>query len=116
LTTRSTPRLEAAAVLITSRLSLVEAGRCLIRLRATGQASEERLADAARELDDLWARCHIWEITADVCDTAVQIAPTKVLRSLDAIHLATYVLARRQVEGLELLTSDQRLADAARLA
>ena len=109
-------QIEAASILITSRLSLVEAGRSLIRLRVAGQASEEQLADAARELDDLWARCHIWEITAQVCDTAIQVAPSKSLRSLDAIHLATYVLARRQLEGLELLTSDHRLADAARLA
>jgi hypothetical protein len=29
---------------------------------------------------------------------------------------ATYVLARRQLEGLELLTSDHRLAEAARVA
>ena len=109
-------QIDAAEVLVTSRLALVEAGRSLIRLRVTGQVSEELLADAARELDDLWARCHIWEITAHVCDAAVQVAPTKSLRSLDAIHLATYVLARRRIEGLELLTSDHRLADAARLA
>ena len=109
-------QIDGAALLVTSRLALVEAGRSLIRLRTAGLVSEERLADAARELDDLWARCHIWEITAHVCDTAVQVAPTKSLRSLDAIHLATYVLARRRIEGLELLTSDHRLADAARLA
>ena len=109
-------QIDAAAVLVTSRLALVEAGRSLIRLRAAGQVSEELLADAARGLDDLWARCHVWEITANICDTAVRVAPTKSLRSLDAIHLATYVLARRRIEGLELLTSDHRLADAARLA
>jgi len=109
-------QIDAAATLITSRLSLVEAGRSLIRLRVMAQASEEQLADAARELDDLWGRCHIWEITTQVCDTAIQVAPSKALRSLDAIHLATYILARRQLEGLELLTADHRLADAARLA
>ena len=109
-------QIDGAALLVTSRLALVEAGRSLIRLRTAGLVSEERLADAARELDDLWARCHIWEISAHVCDAAVQVAPTKSLRSLDAIHLATYVLARRRIEGLELLTSDHRLADAARVA
>ncbi len=113
-------QIDAAEILVTSRLALVEVGRSLIRLRVTGQVtgqvSEELLADAARGLDDLWARCHIWEITAHVCDAALQVAPTKSLRSLDAIHLATYVLARRRIEGLELLTSDHRLADAARSA
>jgi len=49
-----------------------------------------------------------------VCDTACQVAPTKPLRTLDALHLATYLLARRRIENLELLTADQRLSDAAR--
>ena len=35
---------------------------------------------------------------------------------LDALHLATFVLARRRIEGLELLTADRRLEDAAGLA
>jgi predicted nucleic acid-binding protein len=35
------------------------------------------------------------------------------LRALDAIHLATFVLARRRLQALELLTADERLAEAA---
>lgn len=31
--------------------------------------------------------------------------------ALDALHLATFVLARRKLEGLEMLTSDGRLAE-----
>jgi predicted nucleic acid-binding protein len=85
----TTPTIEgkigAAGTLITSRLSLVEAGRVFLRLRASGQLSEEGLADAARELDALWDRCEIWEITPLVCDTACQVAPTKPLRTLDAL-------------------------------
>jgi hypothetical protein len=41
------------------------------------------------------------------------VAPTKALRSLDALHLATFVLARRKLEGLELVSVDSRLLDAA---
>ena len=72
------------------------------------------MADAARELDALWARCQIWEITPLVCDRACQVAPTKPLLTRDALHLATYLLARRRIENLELLTADQRLSDDAR--
>ena len=106
-------RIAGAGTLVTSRLSLVEAGRAFLRLRAGGQASEEQLADAARELDELWARCEIWELTPLVCETACQVAPGKPLRTLDAFHLATYLLARRRIAGLELMTADQRLSDAA---
>jgi hypothetical protein len=35
------------------------------------------------------------------------------VRTLDALHLATFVLARRKIAGLELLTVDARLAEAA---
>ena len=35
------------------------------------------------------------------------------LRGFDALHLATFVTARRQIEGLELLTADEHLREAA---
>jgi len=113
----TTPAMEramaAADTLVTSRLSLVEAARAFLRLRANGMASEVQLADAGRELDALWARCEIWELTALVCETAAQVAPARALRTLDALHLATYLLARRRIAGLELLTADRRLLEAA---
>ncbi|MGD2124313.1 MAG: type II toxin-antitoxin system VapC family toxin [Gemmatimonadota bacterium] len=105
-------RIGAASTLITSRLSLVEAARAFLRLRADGLASEEQLADAGRDLDALWARCEIWELTPLVCELAGQLSPTNPLRTLDALHLATYLLARRRIAGLELLTADERLAGA----
>lgn len=106
-------RIEAAAVLITSRLTLVEAGRALLRLGAEGRVAETRLSDAARALDLLWARCDLWEITSGVCDLAAHVAPAKPLRTLDALHLATYLLARRRLGDVELLSADRRLLDAA---
>ncbi|MBI4522128.1 MAG: type II toxin-antitoxin system VapC family toxin [Gemmatimonadetes bacterium] len=107
-------RIAQARVLMTSRLSLVEVARALLRLRVAGAASEAVLADAAREVDSLWARCVIWELTAKVCELAAQVAPLKPLCTLDAIHLATYLLARRRLgEEVSLLTVDQRLEEAA---
>lgn len=103
-------------MLITSRLSRVETARALLRLRALGLASEEDLADAGREIETLWSRCELWELTAAVCDLASEVSPAKPLRTLDALHLATYLLARRRIEGLELRTADTRLAEAARTA
>ena len=117
LETGTTPeverRIRAARVLVTSRLSLVEAARALLRLRLRPGFSEVRLADAEREIGAIWARCELWEITPSVCDTARQVAPDRPLRALDALHLATFVLARRKLEALELFTVDERLRDAA---
>jgi predicted nucleic acid-binding protein len=106
-------RLREAPALITSRLALVESARALHRARALGSIPEPRLADVERAVDAIWARCDVWELTHRVCDLARTVAPAKVVRALDALHLATFVLARRRIEGLELLSTDQRLLETA---
>jgi predicted nucleic acid-binding protein len=106
-------RIRTATFLVTSRLTVVEAARVLLRLRQLSRVPEEDLADAAREVDELWARCDLWELTPAVCDIAAHVAPAKPLRTLDALHLATYLLARRSIANLELLTADKRLREAA---
>ena len=106
-------RIRDATALITSRLSLVEASRAFHRLRQLGRSSEPSLADAEREAAALWARCVLWELTSAVCETARNVVPGKPLRALDALHLATFVVAREKIPGLELLTVDERLRDAA---
>ena len=102
----------AAPALVTSRLSLVESSRALHRLRQMGEVSEARLADAHREISAVWARCELWELTPSVCERARQVALGKPLRTLDALHLATFVLAREKIEALELVTVDDRLRAA----
>ncbi len=105
-------QIAAAPALVTSRLSLVESSRALHRLRQLGQVSEAKLADAQREISAVWARCELWELTPSVCERARQVAPGGSLRTLDALHLATFVLAREKIEGLELVTVDGRLQEA----
>ena len=113
----TTPDIEAkiasAPILLTSRLSQVEAARALLRIRGLHTVSEARLADAKRDIDRLWRRCDIWELSPSVCTLAAEVAPSQRLRTLDALHLATYVLARERIASLELLTADDRLRDAA---
>lgn len=102
-----------AKYLLTSRLAPVEAARALLRLRLEG-AAESVIADAERELDAVWARCTIWELTREVTELASQVAPRLPLRTLDALHLATYLLARRTFgDELSLLSADRRLLEAA---
>lgn len=102
-------RIRSARFLVSSRLSLVESCRALARLQALGVAPEGQLADAERDIAAIWARCELWEITRRVCEMACDVARGRLLRALDAIHLATFVLARRELAGLELLTVDDRL-------
>jgi predicted nucleic acid-binding protein len=108
-------RIRSAGVLVSSRLSLVESCRSLLRLRALGAVPEAQLADAERDVAAIWSRCQLWEITRNVCEMACIVARTRPLRALDAIQLATFVLARRRLAGLDLVTVDQRLQGAATL-
>lgn len=102
-------RIAAAPALLTSRLSLVEASRALLRARASLRVPELRLAKAEQEIESLWARCDIWELSAAVCEAARVVAPGLGLRTLDALHLATFFAARRRIPGLAMLTADDRL-------
>ncbi|MBV8774233.1 MAG: hypothetical protein JO166_18145 [Deltaproteobacteria bacterium] len=49
-------RIRKSSVLLTSRLSMVEASRAIHRLRYR-QNSESKLVSAEREIEALWARC-----------------------------------------------------------
>lgn len=109
-------KIRDAPALVTSRLAFVESARALSRLRALGASTEPQIADAARAIDAVWARCDVWEVTRDVCALAQSLAPVSILRALDALHLATFSLARRRIEGLELLTTDERLRAASALS
>ena len=100
-------------MLVTSRLSLVESARAFLRLELQGGMAETRLADARRDLGALWNRCELWEVSRAVCELASRLIPSKPLRMLDALHPATFLMARGCMEGLELLTADQRLEEAA---
>jgi predicted nucleic acid-binding protein len=52
-------------------------------------------------------------LSEEVCELAGRVAPHHALRTLDAVHLATWQVARRIDPELELLTADRRLAAAA---
>ncbi|MEK7269987.1 MAG: PIN domain-containing protein [Planctomycetota bacterium] len=101
-----------ASALVTSRLSLVESARAFLRLRALRAAPAARLDAAEHDADALWARCDLFELTPDVCAAAARVSPALPLRALDALHLATFLSARRRLPDLTLLTADERLREA----
>lgn len=117
LETGTTPEIEDTIIeadrLVTSRLSLVETTRAFLRLRLLGEIPEEQLARLKEEADDLWAHCEIWELTPEICDLAATLESDTFLRTLDALHLATFLRAQQDLTDLEiLLTVDDRLERA----
>ena len=116
LETGTSPSLERelaeAPALITSRLSLVESARAILRQRQMRQHSDRVLSRAEQSLVQLWDRCDIWELNSSICEAAARLAPTKNLRTLDALHVATYFAARMRIGTLKMLTADVRMEQA----
>jgi hypothetical protein len=106
--------LAATELVIASELTVTECRRALARAEALGKrtgeetgAYETKLAAAAES----WAR---FAVDALVLDRTGRQFPVEPVRTLDAIHLATALLARDAVSDLALLSLDDRIRTNAR--
>ena len=88
--------------LVSSRVAVLECRR------AARRASRARVLQA---VDDVLDAIYLIDITHAILDDAARADPP-LLRSLDAIHLATALAIGD--EPVEVITYDQRFADAAR--
>jgi uncharacterized protein len=102
-------RLRASERVICSRLIRVEAERALIRLSLNYSKSHKLIAKLQHELRLFWPKVDFIEITREICDRAGRIVPGSRLRTLDAIHLATYYRVKELDPMIEMLTFDQRI-------
>ena len=102
-----------ADLVVTSDLTLIECDRVLGRAAALGERSH---ADAARRRATLGAASEHWVVLAidsDVVTRSRQAFPCEPVRSLDAIHLSTALVARNLVTELQVLSLDERIRDNA---
>ena len=74
-------------------------------LRTARRHSEQALVEARSRL----AAVTLIAVTSDICERAAELDPG-ILRSLDAVHLATALAAGDRLEGV--ITYDRRLVDA----
>lgn len=95
--------------------SAVECASALARLERTGalNATGAALAyDRLKQLSDTW---HEVEASDIVRENAIRFLRVHPLRAADALQLAAaFTAAERRPASLQLLTLDERLADAAR--
>ena len=99
--------------MLTSCLTLIECERVLIRAVATNLLPEavaaERRAVLART-GDHWVT---FDLDVEVVARARRPFPAEPIRTLDAIHLATAVLAQSLVPDLDVLSLDERIRRSA---
>lgn len=105
--------LGGAQLVLSSELTLVECDRALVRAEGTGRILEAVASDRRAFLVAAAAHWHLLRLDAAVVDRARRPFPSEPIRTLDAFHLASALVARAAVPGLALLSLDGRLRDSA---
>jgi predicted nucleic acid-binding protein len=109
-TLREWPRITRA---LSSELIRLECLRTIDRARIRHRLEDSAVAQQRAAVLEQLEGFDIVPVEATVLERAEEPFPT-LLRSLDAIHLATAVLTRAQIPNLRLATHDDELATAAR--
>jgi predicted nucleic acid-binding protein len=98
-----------ADAVLASDLTLIECDRVLHRAVVLGELTEAEVADRRAHLATAAAHWHVLRVGPEVVERARQPFPGDPVRTLDAIHLASVIIARSAVAGLELLSLDERI-------
>jgi len=94
---------------VTSRFTLAEAARAIIRARATDRLTAEQEQAAVRALRTFERRCFILEVDRAVLDRVRRPFPVEPIRTLDAVHLATAELLGEAPALVTIVTRDDRV-------
>jgi predicted nucleic acid-binding protein len=106
-------RLSAGTQHVTSALTLAEAGRAIIRARATGRLAVAEEQAAVRALRTFERRCFILDVDRAVLARVRRPFPIEPIRTLDAVHLATAELLGEAPQLVTIVTRDVRVRDNA---
>jgi predicted nucleic acid-binding protein len=101
--------LAAAELVVASDLTLVECDRTILRAQAAGRVTEAQAADRRGRLIAAAAHWNLLRLDAEVVERARRPFPAEPIHTLDALHLASALVARGAVPGLALLTLDERM-------
>lgn len=107
-------RLAKTDIVVASDLTLIECGRVLIRAAALGELTEAEAANRRGHLTTAAAHWHVLRIAGEIVERARQPFPKEPIRTPDAIHLASALVARSAAPGLALLSLDARIRNVAR--
>jgi predicted nucleic acid-binding protein len=107
------PHLENAE-LVTSRFTIVEAGRAFARLRQEGRREVAALNESRRGLEAFLSACEIAALSDEILQRAAAPFPVEPLRTLDAIHVATAAAWNAAAGSTAVLSTDDRVRDNAK--
>ena len=98
---------------VTSALTLAEAGRAIVRARATGRLTAAEEQAAVRALRTFERRCFVLDVDRAVLARVRRPFPIEPIRTLDAVHLATTELLGEPPPLVTIVTRDARVRDNA---
>jgi predicted nucleic acid-binding protein len=107
--------LAGARQVLTSELTLIECDRVLIRAETIGEMSAAKRSELRATVQAAMASWGILRLDEEVVMRARQPFPREPMHTLDAIHLATALVARSAVRDLSVVSLDDRLRRSARL-
>jgi hypothetical protein len=99
-------QLAAAEAVLTSVLTPVEVERVLIRAQITEGLNEGEIIDRRRTLAQAGRHWHQIHLHEEILDRARRPFPGEPIRTLDALHLASALLAREAVPEIAILSLD----------
>ncbi len=100
--------------MLASELTLIECERALIRAAHGGVIRESEAANRRAQIRLASTHWTILPLQTEIAERARQPFPREPVRTLDAVHLATLVVARALVPRLRVLSLDERIRRNAR--
>lgn len=88
---------------------MIECDRVLLRAAALGELSEAEVFARRVLLSTAAEHWIVFAIDGEMVERARRPFPREPLRTLDAIHVATALVIRGLVGGLQFLTLDERI-------
>jgi predicted nucleic acid-binding protein len=101
--------LSAASSVVASDLTTAEVARTLRRLTATGQLTPEQRTESYGLYMAAAAHWIFWAVDQAILTRAGEAFGVEPVRTLDAIHLATAVAFRAEVEAVVVCSLDHRV-------
>jgi predicted nucleic acid-binding protein len=105
-------RLQGCQNIVASRLMQIEVQRALLRLVIDKPELHLLSYKLESDFNSFLSQLDVFQITEKICKLAGEIAPKVRLRSLDAIHIASYTEAKKHLPDLQFITLDDRLNEA----
>jgi predicted nucleic acid-binding protein len=103
--------LDQAEWVVASDLTLAECGRCLIRAHALGSLSEHEMIRKRSVLETSSLHWTLMRMDREILERVPRRFPEEPIRTLDALHLASALVARSVIPDLVLLSLDQRVRE-----